>query len=285
MSWILLAIGLIISSVLYYLVLRRSKDAGFSVDEQTLAMFSLPMVFMGIFCFFSGRSFDISTQNLLIILGNAIFFSWFGNRLSLMGINRAPNQGYSLVISKGYVIMNAVLSVWLFDSPLPPKSIISILLVMVFSGLILIDKPSDKKKSSEGWILPTVLAFFAFGFQALVMKYLINVGVDSLVILFYILVVLLIMFIGNSIISKKKFMLKGKGIYWLLLISILYIFFNVFMLYGYEYAPNPGYVSAANIGSVALVTIFSALIFKDDLNRRKVFGVIGVVCSLVLLFI
>jgi uncharacterized membrane protein len=61
--------------------------------------------------------------------------------------------------------------------------------------------------------------------------------------------------------------------------------FNLFMQIGYIYSPNPGYINAANASSISLLTLLSAYFFKDELNSRKVIGVIGVTAGLVLLFL
>lgn len=52
-----------------------------------------------------------------------------------------------------------------------------------------------------------------------------------------------------------------------------------------EAAPNIGYVNAANTGSIAALTVVSAIIFKDELNIQKLVGVFGIFLGLVLIFI
>ena len=61
--------------------------------------------------------------------------------------------------------------------------------------------------------------------------------------------------------------------------------FNYFMQVGFNLAPNVGYVNAANASSISLLTLLSAYFFKDDLNNRKLIGIIGVTAGLILLFV
>ena len=48
-------------------------------------------------------------------------------------------------------------------------------------------------------------------------------------------------------------------------------------------APNVGYVNATNAASIAAVTIFSIILFRDEFSWRKLAGVAGVVAGLILL--
>ena len=287
-TWILLSIGLIISSVITYLSIRKSKDLGMSVNIQNLGMFLPPAIFVGVYNLISHKSFAVSFSSLAIIALASFFFSWIGNTASLKALQKAPNPGYSLIISKSYVLLTSILSVWLFNSPLTPKSILAIILIIIFSALIILDKNKSTTSTNKAWLWFTFTAFFAWGFLALTLKYLTIIGVEPTIIFFY------LMSFVSAIITLQMFFEKNlqksdlcKKSFWLifLLIGISSTAMNLFIIFDYRYAPNPGYVNASNAGSIALVTIFSALLFKDELPLKKIIGVVGVVGSLILLFI
>jgi drug/metabolite transporter (DMT)-like permease len=61
--------------------------------------------------------------------------------------------------------------------------------------------------------------------------------------------------------------------------------FNVTKNLAVNIAPNIGYVNAANAGSIAALTVVSAIVFKDKLTLRKMIGVVGIFIGLVLIFI
>jgi uncharacterized membrane protein len=61
--------------------------------------------------------------------------------------------------------------------------------------------------------------------------------------------------------------------------------FNYFMQVGFNLAPNVGFVNAANAASISLLTLMSAIIFKDELTLRKLVGVVGVTVGLLILFL
>jgi len=280
--WIIFSILLIISSVILYLLVRKANDLKIPVIYQNLGFFLLPAIIIGLYNIIKGISFKISITNLLFITFIGFLFSWLGNIASLKALKLAPNPGYSLVISKSYVIMTSVLAVWLFDSILPLKSIIAILLVVGFTALIIIDKKRKERQDSK-WILLTLGAFLAWGFLALSLKHLVDKGLESTVIMFYLMLIVSII-IGIEIFLKKP-KKSNSSLLLLTLIGISSTFFNLFIILGYKYAPNPGFINAANAGSIALVTIFSSLIFKDELKTKKVIGVIGVIVGLIILFI
>ncbi len=284
-KWVLVAVGLIISSVVLYLFIRKSKDVGLSVDIQNLGMFLPPTVFIGIYNLLQKKSFQILPFYLIIIGVAAFFFSWLGNIASLKALKKAPNPGYSLIISKSYVLMTSILAVWIFGSSLTVKSIIAIVLIVLFSAMIIIDKRKNHGVEDSTWIWLTFGAFLAWGFLALTLKYLTNQGLESTTILFYLMLIVSVLISTQLFIKRSKVQFKKSYLSLFLLIGVASTFFNLFTILGYQYAPNPGYINAANAGSIALVTIFSAWLFKDELSLKKVIGVLGVISSLLLLFI
>ena len=284
-KWISVSIGLIVSSVALYLFVRKSKDVKVPVDIQNFGMFLPPAIFVGLYNLLQKKSFEIPLLYLAIIGFAAFFFSWLGNIASLKALKKAPNPGYSLVISKSYVLMTSILSVWIFGSSLTMKAIIAIVLIVAFSTMIIIDKRKNHDVKDNSWIWLTFGAFLAWSFLALTLKHLTNQGLESTVILFYLMLFVSVLISVQLALKRSKVQLKKNYLPLFLSMGIASTFFNLFIILGYQYAPNPGYINAANAGSIALVTIFSALLFKDELNPKKVFGVLGVIGSLVLLFI
>jgi uncharacterized membrane protein len=57
------------------------------------------------------------------------------------------------------------------------------------------------------------------------------------------------------------------------------------MIVGLDLAPNIGYVNAINASSISAVTVFSAILFKDDFSLKKFIGVLGVTAGLLLLIL
>jgi len=283
-KWILLAIGLLISSVVLYLFIRKSNNTEMTVDIQNLGMFLLPTIFIGAYCLLKNQSFRVPIIDISIIMLSAIFFSWLGNTASLLALKKAPNPGYSLVVSKSYVLMTSIISVWLFNSQLTIKSIIAIIFITIFSAIIIIEKKKINNCNNSIWIWFTMAAFFAWGFLALTLKYLTNKGLEPTVILFYLMLFVSVLILVQIISKKTKIKIEKKQMLTLLFIGIASTFFNLFNILGYQYAPNPGYINAVNAGSISLVTIFSAIIFKDELSLKKIICVFGVVGSLILLF-
>jgi hypothetical protein len=75
------------------------------------------------------KEFSPRRQNTFV---QGIFFSYLGNVFSLKGIEYSPNPGYSLIISKSYVVFTAIASIFIFSAPLTMKSVIAILLIVLF---------------------------------------------------------------------------------------------------------------------------------------------------------
>lgn len=284
MSWVIAAYGVIISSVILYLFVRKAKLQNISVEMQNFGMFFLPTIIFMLYNIITNITFVISAKFLLIIAAAAIFLSWTGNTFSLKALESAPNPGYSLIISKSYVVLTSILSVWIFNSPLTVKDIIAISIIIVFSAFIMINKSSSKTKSIS-WLFYTIGAFLCWAFLAITLTYLLLKGLQSTQILFYIMLFVSILIIMEIVSKKNKVTFEKNKMLTLLAIGILSAIFNLCLVLGYKLAPNPGYINAANAGSISLVTIFSAIIFKDELGFKKIVGVLGVLCGLILLFI
>lgn len=286
MTWITASILMFISSVALYLGIRKSNDLKTPQQLNNLAMFLIPALVYLFLDVNSKEQFAFTPIVYLIIFVQAIFFSYLGNVFSLKGINEAPNPGYSLIISRSYVVFTSIASVFLFGALLTAKSIFAIFLILSFSTLIMIDKTKNKEKSNNKWLGYTIGAFFCAGFSALSSKYLLMLGVPILARLIYSMIIAtMVIMIEIGIKKIPVFSVSKQQVLVLLLIGIFGASFVYFMQVGFDLAPNVGYINAINAGSISLLTLSSAIIFKDELNIKKIVGIFGVTAGLLLLFL
>jgi len=286
MNWILASILMFLSSVALYLCVRKSNSLKTPQQLNNLAMFLIPAIVYLLLTVNSSTRFALKPIEYLIILIQGIFFSYLGNVFSLKGIEYSPNPGYSLIISKSYVVFTAIASIFIFNAPLTMKSVIAIALIIIFSALITIDIGKDKTSSNRLWLPYTVGAFFCWGLLALSSKYLLNLGVPILTRLIYSMIVVTVLIIGEMKIKKINALLISKAqLITLIMIGIFGSSFNYFMQVGFNLAPNVGYVNAVNAASISLLTLMSAFIYKDELTIKKMIGIAGVTAGLLFLFI
>lgn len=286
MTWIIASILMFISSVALYLAVRKSNALNTPQQLNNLAMFFIPVMVYLFLTINSDINFSFTPFIYAIIIIQAVFFSYLGNVFSLKGINNAPNPGYSLIISKSYVVFTAVASVFIFNSPLTAKSILAIFLILSFSTLIMIDKTKNKIASDKKWLRYTIGAFFCWGFLALSSKYLLNLGMPILTRLIYSMSITTLLILSEIKVKKVSiFAVTKQQLLILFLIGIFGASFNYFMQVGFNLAPNVGFINAINAGSISLLTVASALIFKDELSIKKIIGIAGVTAGLLLLFL
>lgn len=286
MHWILASLIMFVSSVVLYLAVRWSNSLKTPNQLNNLAMFLIPVIVYVLLQFVSPISYTLSPFAQALIVIQAIFFSYLGNVFSLKGIQLSPNPGYSLIISKSYVVFTALASIFLFNALLDYKSIIAIGLIIGFSAVIIVEKSKSVHQSSRAWVVYTLGAFFCWGMLALSSKYLLNLGVPILSRLVYSFIIVTL-FIAGEMVVKKISIRNRSSRQWaaLALIGISGAAFNYFMQVAFDAAPNVGFVNAANAGSISLLTLMSALIFKDELTPKKIIGIVGVTVGLMLLFI
>ena len=100
----------------------------------------------------------------------------------------------------------------------------------------------------------------------------------------YTIVTVCIIAIDRVKISQIK-QTSAKGLWILLSIGIVWAMFNLGQFEAINLAPNVGYVNAINAASIAAVTVFAVILFKDNLTWPKGIGVLGVTAGLILLLI
>jgi drug/metabolite transporter (DMT)-like permease len=286
MNWIFVSILLFFSSVVQYLLIRKGQLRKLPNSLSNLAMFAIPMVLSLVLMIVQKQSLEVSWWHLGILFVTAFCFSYLGNAASLYSIQNAPNPGYSLIISKSYVVFTTLVAVCIFGSELTWKNAAAIGGIVLGSIIITVNKKKVNEKSNILWIPLAFVAFFAWGGLALISKYLLDQGVSVLARLFYVMFFVTIFIAVEMFWRKTKIQSLGK-VDWIiiLLIGMASMIFNFSMQLGYQLAPNPGYINAVNAASISLVTLTSAWLFKDELNLRKVAGIGLVTLSLIIMFI
>jgi len=275
-----------LSSVALYLFVRKSNDLKTPQQLNNLAMFLIPVIVYLLLSIQAGTRFTLKPFEYLLICIQGIFFSYLGNVFSLKGIKYSPNPGYSLIISKSYVVFTAIASIFIFSAPLTVKSVMAIILIVAFSALIMIDKKRNVSVSNRLWLPYTFGAFICWGMLALSSKYLLNLGVPILTRLSYSMIIVTILILGE--IKMKKVSITNITKPQFLTLAMIGVFatcFNYFMQVGFNLAPNVGYVNATNAASISLLTLASAFLFKDDLSFKKLIGIAGVTVGLLILFL
>jgi drug/metabolite transporter (DMT)-like permease len=286
MNWMIASILMFLSSVALYLFVRKSNLLKTPQQLNNLAMFLIPAVVYLVLTINTNTRFALKPFEYFLILIQGIFFSYLGNVFSLKGIEYSPNPGYSLIISKSYVVFTAVASIFIFNAPLTIKSVIAIILIISFSTLIVIDKSRNKPESNKLWLLYTIGSFFCWGLLALSSKYLLNVGVPILTRLIYTMIIVSVLILGEIKVKYvDMFKISKSQFFTLGMIGVFATSFYYFMQVGFNLAPNVGYVNAANAASISLLTLMSAFLFKDDLSFRKMVGIAGVTIGLFVLFL
>ena len=286
MNWIIASLLMFVSSVALYLLVRKSTTLKTPQQLNNLAMYLIPVLVYLTLIIGTPTNFTLTPFEYLVILVQGIFFSYLGNKFSLKGMEYSPNPGYSLIISKSYVVFTAIVSIFIFSAPLTIQSVVAIALIIVFSAVITIDTDKNRTTSNKLWLPYTMGAFFCWGFLALSSKYLLNMGVPILSRLILSMVVTTVLIFAEILYKKVEWKKISKDqLSTLVLIGVFGASFNYFMQVAFNLAPNVGFVNAANAASISLLTLLSAFFFKDELTLKKMIGIVGVTAGLVLLFL
>ena len=284
MNWILATLLMFVCSVAVYLAVRRAALNKLPPQFNNLAMFAIPLLIFVAGDLITGQRMHISLWQAVQLLGTGVVLSYLGNAMSVVSIELAPNAGYSLIISKSYVVLTSLLAVPFFHSKLTVQAVAAILLIVASSALILINPKQARKAKSAAWVPLALGSFICWAFLSLMAKHLESGGIPTIVFLTYLFLVANACIVFEMKLKHIDFSVIANKIRPFALIGIAAAGFNFFNFYAIHIAPNVGYVNAANAASIGAVTILSVWLFKDELTKRKISGVIGVLAGLLLLF-
>ena len=286
MSWITASLIMFCASVFLYVLVRKAALLHIPTELVNLASMGIPFFLYITLSIQNKASLLVNPYQLALILGLSLIGSYIPNVASLKSIKYAPNPGYSLIISKSYVVFTTLVAVFLFYSHLSLRAIIAIAIIIAFSILIMKGKITKKHESNPIWLPLSFVSFFGWGILSIGTKFAFSQGISIYQRLIY-LSLFVTSFILIEIRTRKISINLPQKNYFLLLLSIGFFssLFNYFMTLAIDLAPNIGYVNAINASSISAVTVASALIYKDDLSFSKMIGILGVTAGLLLLIL
>lgn len=274
------------ASVALYLCVRKSSLLKTPTALTNLAMFAIPLVAYAVIGIGGNQHYGISFWHILLLLLVAVVFAYGGNTVSLKAIDIAPNPGYSLVLSKSYVLFTTIIAVLFLGQQLTFRKALAILIIVIFSAVIMVNPKTAKHVKSNTWIWLSLGAFFAWGLLSLSSKYLFSHGVGTIPFLIYLYAVVTVCIIVANKMNHRSFRGLSKQKWGLLLgTGVFSTLFNLGQFEAIKLAPNVGYVNAINAGSISLVTVLAVLFFKDELTKQKAAGILGVTAGLLLLLV
>lgn len=286
MNWIIASLLMFASSVVLYSLVRKAALMQIPTELVNLASMGIPFFLYITLAIQNHAKLQLNFHQLIIMILLSVFGSYLPNVASLKSIKFAPNPGYSLILSKSYVVLTTIVAIFLFNSHLSLKSAVAIAIIIGFSVLIMIGKTKQHTHSNPLWLPLSFVSFLGWGFLSIGTKYALTTGLSI-----YQRLVFLSIFVTSFIlieIKTRKLTFKSikiAHIVLLLFIGALSASFNYFMTLGIDLAPNIGYVNAINAASISTVTVVAALLFKDDFSFKKVIGVAGVTLGLLLLIL
>jgi drug/metabolite transporter (DMT)-like permease len=284
MNWIIADLLMFVCSIAVYLAVRKAALDKMPNQFNNLAMFAIPLLIFVVADIITKPSFSLTLDQALLIIVTGVVLSYLGNAMSMISIELAPNAGYSLVLSKSYVVLTSILAVPLFGAQLTLPAIVAIGLIVASSALIMINPKEAHRAKSNAWILLALGSFLCWAFLSLSAKYLISQGIPTLVFLTYVFAIAVTCILVEMKLKKINFGIVKKRLWPFVLIGVTAAGFNFFNFYAISIAPNVGYINATNAASIGAVTALSVILFKDELTRQKLIGVIGVITGLLLLF-
>jgi hypothetical protein len=159
MNWITYSLLMFFSSVALYLCVRKSSLLTVPNALTNLAMFAIPLIAYVVLGTTSDTRFSISVWHWAVLATAAVLFAYGGNTASLKAISLAPNPGYSLVLSKSYVLFTTIVAVTLLHADLSVQKAIAILIIVAFSALIMVNPKEAKHVRSNNWVFLSFAAF------------------------------------------------------------------------------------------------------------------------------
>lgn len=280
-TWIFYSLLMFLASNGLYLLIRFAQKQGIVLSFYSIFFFLVPSLIY----FTSAQALAVPLwvgyERLALILAAGFVWTFVGNFASQKAILLAANPGYSLVIQKSAAVFTTVAAVWLFGAEFVPAKLAAIVGIILFVLLLSVERRRQTEAGAGlNWLWLSLLANLCFTFGQLISKHFLNIGLEPLVYLFYINALVALLNVLQFRLGKHNWRHSAKQWLVVLGIGLLAAAFNLSMQMAFRSAPNLGYVSAINVASIMSITLLSALLFGDELSRRKVLAMLGVMLSL-----
>lgn len=282
--WLFYAFIMFMASNFLYLLIRLAQKQRIPISFYSITLFLIPSFIYFFLAYLNQTSLLVPLKYFLLIILAAFFWSYLGNFFSQKAILLSSNPGYSLILQKSYAVLTTIIAVFLFGAEFNWQKLIAIFSILFFAFLIA-STPKRQQNKNQAWVYFSLLTNLCLAFGSLISKHFLNLGLEPFVYLFYINVFVTVLNFFDFKKQKISLHLSSKQILLVIMIGIFQAIFNFFMQTAYKTAPNIGYVAAINVSSIMTVTFLSALLFKDELSRLKIFGIFGVLISLFFLII
>lgn len=283
MSWIIASLLMFISSISFYLAVKKLQVLNVDKRLITLANYLFPTVIFFIVSLLQGQRLLFPLLFILSIMVLRVLFNYVGTVAGYKSMEEAPNAGYSLVIQKSYAIYTLFAAAIIYGSEISVWRFLLSGFILFCASLVAFSKTTKTIKSYR-WALYAVVAMLSFGSISLSSKYFAAHGIQASPQLFWTCLLTLFITIGDSYRVKLSVGKLSKEIVaYMTVLGISVSSFYFFKLNAELAAPNLGYVAAINAASNAVYTVLVAKLFGDSLSPKKMLAVIGMTIGLVLL--
>ncbi|GEM_PF-1796877 len=283
--WLIFSLIAFAATLLVNLLIRKIHLNSIPLRVQNCAQFIIPFLGFLIWALVQPSLFRINLFHLFLVIIFAVVFTQIGTLLANKSITLAANPGYPTAITRINALITTLASVLLFGSYLSPLTFIAILIITAASFLFVDLRKKEIRKNNNLWIWYAVGAGVLTSGYALSSKFFINENIPLVTRMFYAFLAMSIMQTADLFISKTKIDIKKADFASLFILGISTFIFNVFAQLAFEFAPNPGFVNAFLAAAIVPTTFFAAYFFKDELNKKKILGVLGILAGLILLYI
>lgn len=284
MSWVTSSIFMFVSSIVFYLSVKKLQTLGVDKRIYTLANFLFPtVIFFGI-AVTNQMPLIYSFFLLVSLIILRAVLNYVGTIAGYKSMEEAPNAGYSLMIQKGYAVYTLFAAVVLYGSEVSVSKFLISGFVLGCAALIAWERGKKLSRVNYRWVLYAIVAMFCFGTIALSGKFFVQQGIAAVPQLFWVCLATLFL-TGADMARVRTRRQRMDARMWLLvgLLGVSVSGFYYFKLAAEIAAPNLGYVGTINAASNAVYTVLVAWLFGDHLSWKKLAAVGGMTAGIGLL--
>lgn len=284
MSWITSSILMFISSIVFYLSVKKLQMLGVDKRIYTAANYAFPTVVF----FVLAVIYQLPLLYSIVLLVSFVVFravlNYIGTIAGYKSMEGAPNAGYSLIIQKSYAVYTLFAAVILYGSEVSWYKFVLSGFILLCAAVVAYQKGKKVNRINYQWVIYAVVAMVCFGTTSLSSKYFAQQGISTIPQLFWVSIATLALTGADIVrVRTKKQMMDGKIWALLVILGISVSGFYFFKLTAEIAAPNLGYVGTINAASNAVYTILVAILFGDHLSWKKFLAVGGMTAGIVLL--
>jgi len=280
MTWFILALLSVVANSAMFISFKKLQQ-NVKIEVYLFYAWLISSIVIGLIYFPEDWS-SIDGLFFLIVLA-AGFLSWLGNYAYNYSISMQSNMGYIEALSSARIGITFIASLIFFLDKFDLIRALGLIGIICGCYLVTAESKNVDTKTKRTWVIWSLLSGLCFASLALLAKITLSLNLQVPLFTSLFLLVAAFFYLISCIQKNYCILIPRKHIPLVLLSSVFAIFANLFLYRSYAIAPNLAYPVAISNGRIILLFLSSFVMGNENINIKKLIGIVLVFISAIAL--